>query len=1031
MGRITSSVGLITGLPITDLVNQLLSIQARPRDLLVSRVQRLQQQQTAFGEITALLLSVQITARNLAKAELFQQRTVATSNPDVLSATVTGTPALGTSTFTPLAAAQAHQVVSSGLASSDQPLSAGTVSFRFGGFVDEGLSLDLLGGGAGLARGKIRITDRSGASAEIDLRYARTIDDLLAAINDNSQIDVQATIVGDRIRLTDGTGQTAANLRVQEVGGGSTAASLGLSGIDVAASQADGTDVLRLYDGLSLDQLNDRSGIDFHEALGDLTVQFRDGTTRSVDFRPVTTSTLYATGTTTAAAGASGQVKFTASTTGSGLAGVSVVFENDDSVTAGNETVVYDSINKTLTFKIDEGNTTAADIADALNGDATASGFFTASLVGTGTGVIDVADTATTALPATVPDEQTLGDVLATLNAVAPSKLRAELSGDGDRIVLTDLTSGGTFQLTAANDSPALEQLGLSSAAVGGVITGQRLLGGLKTSLLASLDGGAGLGTLGLLALTDRSGATANVNLAAAETLDDVVTAINAAAVSIDVSINAARNGIVLTDTSGGTGNLIVANGDATNTADALRIAVNAAVGSVNSGSLDKQTVSRNTLLSSLNGGAGVAKGSIKVIGSDGASFTVDLSGDSIRTVGDVIDRINVVTTGVEARINETGDGILLIDTAEGALTLRVEESGGRTAADLHLLGSAVEAEVDGQTESVIDGSTTFHVTLDADDTLADLVDKINDLGVGVTASQFNDGSTVNPFRLLLASGRSGKAGELLVDASSLGASSLGITFTDSVAAQDAILLFGSPTASTAGTFVASSSNTFADVLPGVSLTVKGPSVTPVNVTVSGTDASLVATAIAFVDGYNRLRDKLDELTAFDEATSTGSLLSGDGTTLRLQNDLADLLSGAIGGAGSIRSLETIGISLTEEGKLQLDQARFQAQFAADPDAVRSFFATDDSGFADRFDQLVEQLAGEENSLLSSRLTSLERKVLDNQRRIDSMNARLDRSRERMLLEFARLEETISRIQGSLSVLEALAPLPPLTGAAT
>jgi flagellar hook-associated protein 2 len=1027
MGRITSSVGLISGLPITDLVNQLMTLQARPRDLLVSRTQSLQSQQTALSEITGLLLSVQITARNLAKADLFQQRTVASSNSDVLSATVTGTPALGTSTFTPLAAAQAHQVVSSGLPTNTEPLGAGTVSFRFGGFLDEGLSLDLLGGGAGLSRGKIRVTDRSGASAEIDLRYARTIDDVLAAINDHADIDVSAVTVGDRIRLIDGTGQTAVNLRVQEVGGGTTAASLGLSGINVAASQADGSDVLRLYEGLGLSQLNDRNGVVFDEALSDLTVQFRDGTTRTVDFRPVTTTSLYATGTTTAAAGTSGQVKFTASTTGSSLAGVNVVFENDDGVTAGNETVVYSSVNQTLTFKIDEGNTTAADIVAALNGDATASGFFTASLVGTGAGVIDVADTATTALPATVPDEQTLGDVLATLNAVAPSKLQAELSGDGDRIVLTDLTTGGgTFQITAPNGSPALEQLGLSAAAAGGVITGDRLLGGLKTTLLSSLGGGAGLGTLGEVDLTDRDGATATVNLAAAETLDEVVAAINAAAVDIEASVNAARNGIVLTDTSGGTGSLIVANGDATNTADALKIAVNGAVGSVNSGSLDKQTVSRNTLLSSLGGGAGVAKGSIKVIGSDGATFTVNLSSSTIQTIGDVIDKINVVTTGVEARINETGDGILLIDTAEGAGTLRVEESGGRTAADLHILGSAVEAQVDGDDKLVIDGSTTFRVTLDADDTLTDLVSKVNALGVGITASQFSDGSSVNPFRLLLASQRSGKAGELLVDASALG-----LTFTDSVAAQDALLLFGAPSASSVGTFVASSSNTFADVLPGVSLTVKGPSTSPVNVTVSGTDSNLVATAIAFVDGYNRLRDKLDELTAFNEETSTGALLLGDGTTLRLQNDLADLLSGAIAGAGPLRSLETVGISLTEDGKLLLDQAKFQAQFAADPAAVQSFFSTDELGFADRFDQLAEQLAGEENSLLASRLTALERKVLDNQQRIDAMNARLDRSRERTLLEFARLEETISRIQSSLSVLDALAPVPPLVSTGT
>src|SRR5207244_6050720 len=114
---------------ITDTVDKLIAAQSQPRDLLVSRTDKLKQQQSAFSGLIGLLLSVQITARNLAKDDLFQQRTVATSDPNSLAATVTGTPALGTSTFTPLQAAQANQVVSSGLATSDQPLGAGTVSF--------------------------------------------------------------------------------------------------------------------------------------------------------------------------------------------------------------------------------------------------------------------------------------------------------------------------------------------------------------------------------------------------------------------------------------------------------------------------------------------------------------------------------------------------------------------------------------------------------------------------------------------------------------------------------------------------------------------------------------------------------------------------------------------------------------------------------------------------------------------------------------------------------------------------------------
>ena len=49
MGRITSNIGLITGIPITDTVDQLIGVAGAPRDLLSSRNQGLQQQQLAIA----------------------------------------------------------------------------------------------------------------------------------------------------------------------------------------------------------------------------------------------------------------------------------------------------------------------------------------------------------------------------------------------------------------------------------------------------------------------------------------------------------------------------------------------------------------------------------------------------------------------------------------------------------------------------------------------------------------------------------------------------------------------------------------------------------------------------------------------------------------------------------------------------------------------------------------------------------------------------------------------------------------------
>ncbi|MCL4193326.1 MAG: hypothetical protein KJZ87_16440, partial [Thermoguttaceae bacterium] len=193
-----------------------MEIAARPRDLLKARTDKLEKEQVALTELTALLVAFQYTTDKLATESIYDQRKVTSSNETALAATITGQPAKASYQFTPLRMAQSQQLLSSGFASSSGAIGAGTFRFRFGDHVERAMPLEMLSGGEGFARGRIRITDRSGAAAEIDLTTAQTIDDVLAAINGNTTINVTAEAVGDAIRLTDNTGQTAANLKVME-----------------------------------------------------------------------------------------------------------------------------------------------------------------------------------------------------------------------------------------------------------------------------------------------------------------------------------------------------------------------------------------------------------------------------------------------------------------------------------------------------------------------------------------------------------------------------------------------------------------------------------------------------------------------------------------------------------------------------------------------------------------------------------------------------------------------------------------------
>ena len=1018
MAGIQSSVGLISGIKIKDTVDQLIALAARPRDLLKTRTETLGKQQLAVTQLTAQVIGLQSVIQRLGETSLFDKRAVDSSNAAALSASATGTPAPGSYRFTPLRQAQAHQLISSGLASASTAVGEGEITIRSGGFVDRGMPLEELNGGAGVEPGKIRITDRSGTSEVIDLRYALTIDDVLEAIN-SSSLRVTAYAEGDHLRLVDNTGQSLSNLKVEQYGTGSTAADLGLAEIDVAAAEAEGEDIVRLYAGLSLDRLNDGNGVFLRKGVADLEVTFRDGSSPlEIDFYALAKGQTQSQATTSAANGANAQIQFTSVGSGENYDGYRFSFVDDEEVTAGNETVAVNTVSKRIVFHIDAGTTRALDVIAALNNDPVASGLFTAAVAagGNGTGVVDVSDRATSAGGAIAYHrEGTLGELLDTINQADPSRLQARLSESGDGIELLDLTSGsGTFSVASLDGGTVAEDLGLTRPAAGGTITGRRRIAGLKTVLLDSLAGGYGLGELGQLSVTDRSGATASVDLSAAETLADVIAAINAAGIGVTARVNDSRNGILLSDTTAGSGPLIVANGDATGTADKLRIAVDDEVSEVASGSLDVQTFHEQLALASLNQGAGIGRGSFLITDSSGRVGAVNPTLAKAETVGDIIDLINSLGIGVQARINDSGDGLLLVDTAAGNGTLTVRDVGsGTTATKLRIAGTAETIDLNGTPAQVIDGSMALCVSVDADDTLEDVAAKINAQGTIATASVFHSGGGTAPYRLSITSRVTGRDGELLVDP---GALDLG--FRQVVAATDALMLVG-----TGGLLATSSSNEFEGLIDGVTLSLQQASGEEVTVEVRNTNKSALDQIDLFVTQYNNLRDKLADLTFYDETQETVGVLFGSSETLRVDMDLARAITARYYGLGSIHSLAELGLSLNDQGKLVFDKQKFQEQYAESPEEVRQFFTQAERGAAARLARVAEQLTGEDNSVLVNRAASLERKIAANEERIARLNEALERQRERLLSQFYNLENVIAKLQTSLSALSDIKPL--------
>jgi flagellar hook-associated protein 2 len=280
-----------------------------------------------------------------------------------------------------------------------------------------------------------------------------------------------------------------------------------------------------------------------------------------------------------------------------------------------------------------------------------------------------------------------------------------------------------------------------------------------------------------------------------------------------------------------------------------------------------------------------------------------------------------VADTGAWAGLTTTSSTTSVSATATGStpgsLTFDVIGVAARHA--------VVSAEPVGSTAAVVasgpltltksDGSTT---TIDVGSgTLDDVVGAINAAKAGVTASAVQ--TAPGQYRLQVAARSTGSASGFTLDGLD-GFSAMNVLQQGT----DATIHLGD---ALTGYDITSSSNTFSDVVQGLSFTVSKPETA---VTVSSTlDGSAVATSVqALVDAANSVLADITAKSTWNATTKTGGPLTGASAVRALTQSILS----AVGGAGAP------GVTLTREGKLSFDKTAFLDAFAADPAKVASAY---------------------------------------------------------------------------------------------
>lgn len=1075
MGGISAGVGLISGIDTASLIEQLLAVESRIKFPIQARIARLSTAKSALLDINSRLLNLQGTASAFRTNDIFNSVLATSSNAEALGVSATGSPQPGSYAFIVKRLASSSQFLSHGFSSRDStPLGLDSFGIELGnGRLTREQSLSELNGGDGVQRGRFKITDRSGGTAEIDLSDATSLNEVIEAINGASGISISASINGNALSLEDFSGGSG-SITVVNGAGNSTASDLGIEGSSSSDTLV-GSDVNVLGMNTTLSSFNDDRGVLIRDGVTDFTLTLGpndfDIDLGRVD-SPITGETLLAKlnngdGVAINDDPEQGDITIVSST------GVSVTIDlgrvlDEDGLTIQDEveTVqdLIDRVNGPLTEEFGAGGVTLTLNADSngflmndtlagpdelrvegegIGGDSTPEdlGIFGTAVSGTLQGDV-LRNEVQTARATTIEDlaqrvnSATGGRVFVNISADGQS---IEFDGGGDPLSFSEGSPGFTGD---AADIPVrtLSDLGFQvDDSSDLILTGERVLSGMGTSLLSGLNGGTGLGTGDTLIINDSGGNTVTVTgLSSAQTVSELVEMVQdqiaQSSIQVDFGLDPSGSSLQLINLNSSNFQTLSVSGELASALGLEKIVL----GDMLTGSnLELQYVTQSTRLSDMNYGRGIGSGSFRLTDSTGATATVQI-GKDVESLYEVMKLINTRGLEIRAEINANGDGLELIDTTSetGSVAvskMKVDDLSGTVASGLRIAG---ESETAG---GVIAGSYSINVDLDPTDTIDDLITKLEEAKAPISATVLNTGDGNKPWFLSLTSDISGSAGDLVINT---GGVDLGLD--QLVKGEDAQAFIGSDDPAT-GLLVSSSTNEMNGVIEGLSLDLNQAGTDPITIKIERDDDSVVAAVKAFTDAFNEAVSRIDEYDSYDSENKVRGPLLGDSTVGLVRSRLfSTLQQKAQDVDGPYQYLSQVGIRLGSSGEIEFDEEKFLSAYQSDPTGMESLFNTFDSqtttsevlgeadsgitvevdstvyvslGFGDLFNRLLEDLTDSTTGTVTLADERFQAQIDSQNDRITQIDQRLEAKRDKLQRDFLAMETALAQLQGQQGAL--------------
>lgn len=316
-----------------------------------------------------------------------------------------------------------------------------------------------------------------------------------------------------------------------------------------------------------------------------------------------------------------------------------------------------------------------------------------------------------------------------------------------------------------------------------------------------------------------------------------------------------------------------------------------------------------------------------------------------------------------------------------------------------------------------INGAAPTHINVTSD-TAADVASAINSANVGVQAMVVNtDQGTV----LQLSATKTGTANSFSIS----GLNANPITQT---AAADAQITVGDPNAG--GYTVTSSSNTFTNLIPNVTLTATQiQSGITVNV---ASDAATIANQMqAMVDAANAALTEIGNQTAYTPSSGSTTAGSAAGKAGPLLSDLGvqdlqqKILSAGSTGSTGYGSFSQLGVQLNKDGQYTFDRNAFLAAYAADPAKVQNAVQNSTDGLATTLKSVADKATDFTTGTLTTAISGGNDYISSLQTEIDDWTTRLQDKQAALQQQFTAMETALGKLKDQSNWLSGqLASLP-------